>query len=71
MIKILRWRHLIACFPRVLCGTLPGCRRHLRTAGYSGRIQTAYIERVNLTIRQHIAALLRRSWSTYRNPERL
>lgn len=71
MIKILRWRHLIACFPRVLCGTLSDCRRQLRAAGYSGQVQTAYIERVNLTLRQHIAALLRRSWSTYRKLQRL
>lgn len=71
MIKILRWRHLIACFPRVLCGSLPSIRGHLRNAGFSGQIQTAYIERLNLTARQHIAALLRRSWSTYRKPARL
>ncbi len=31
--------------------------------GFSGRIQTAFIERLNLTIRRSIAALARRSWS--------
>jgi len=31
--------------------------------GFSGRIQTAFIERLNLTIRRSIAGLARRSWS--------
>jgi len=32
--------------------------------GFSGRLNTAFIERVNLTIRHGIAALARRTWAT-------
>jgi hypothetical protein len=32
--------------------------------GFSGRLNTAFIERVNLTIRQGIAALARLTWAT-------
>jgi transposase InsO family protein len=35
----------------------------LRALGLSGRIQTAFVERLNLTIRRSIAGLARRSWS--------
>ncbi len=45
-----------------------GTPEQLRTAltgrGLSGWINTALIERVKLTIRQSVAALLRRTWST-------
>jgi hypothetical protein len=36
----------------------------LQGMGLSGRLNTAYIERVNLTIRHGIAALARRTWAT-------
>jgi hypothetical protein len=36
----------------------------LQGLGLSGRLNTAYIERVNLTIRHGIAALARRTWAT-------
>jgi hypothetical protein len=32
--------------------------------GWSGKLQTAFVERVNLTARQSIAALTRRTWAT-------
>ena len=48
---------------RMLCGTRANLRGTLRQLGFSGRIQTAFIERVNLTFRQGIAALSRRTWS--------
>ena len=32
--------------------------------GFSGRLNTAFIERVNLTVRHGIAALARRTWAT-------
>jgi transposase InsO family protein len=32
--------------------------------GFSGRLNTAFIERVNLTVRHAIAALARRTWAT-------
>jgi hypothetical protein len=36
----------------------------LQGMGLSGRLNTAFIERVNLTIRHGIAALARRTWAT-------
>jgi transposase-like protein/IS1 family transposase len=48
---------------RMLSGTRPDLRNLLRQRGFSGRIQTAYIERVNLTFRQGISALSRRTWA--------
>ena len=32
--------------------------------GVSGRLNTAFIERVNLTVRHGVAALARRTWAT-------
>ncbi len=36
----------------------------LRQLGLSGRLNTAFVERLNLTIRQGMAALARRTWAT-------
>jgi transposase InsO family protein len=36
----------------------------LQGMGFSGRLNTAFIERVNLTIRHGIAPLARRTWAT-------
>src|SRR5258706_16291824 len=36
----------------------------LQRLGLSGRLNTAFIERVNLTIRHGLAALARRTWAT-------
>jgi hypothetical protein len=36
----------------------------LQGLGFSGRLNTAFIERVNLTVRHGIAALARRTWAT-------
>lgn len=48
-----------------------GKRRHLlaflKRYGFNPTIQTAFIERVNLTIRQCISLLTRRTWSTARS----
>jgi transposase InsO family protein len=45
-------------------GTIEEFRATLRKLGLSGRLNTAFIERVNLTIRQGVAALARRTWAT-------
>jgi Integrase core domain len=37
------------------------CRR---ATAVCGRLNTAFVERVNLTLRQSVAALIRRTWST-------
>jgi Integrase core domain len=36
----------------------------LQGLGFSGRLNTAFIERVNLTVRQGVSALARRTWAT-------
>ena len=43
----------------------------LRQNGFRSIIQTAFIERVNLTIRQRVALLTRRTWSTAKSEEHL
>jgi hypothetical protein len=43
------------------CGTAEELRTALIQLGLSGRLNTAYIERVNLTLRQSVSALIRRS----------
>jgi transposase InsO family protein len=45
-------------------GTEADLKRALQHLGFSGRLNTAFIERVNLTIRHGIAALARRTWAT-------
>jgi transposase InsO family protein len=37
---------------------------HLQGLGLTGRLNTAFIERVNLTVRHGVAALARRTWAT-------
>jgi IS1 family transposase len=44
-------------------GTRPVIRTTLQRLGFTGRIQTAYVERSNLTLRELIAPLSRRTWS--------
>jgi len=36
----------------------------LQHVGFSGRLNTAFIERVNLTVRHGVSALARRTWAT-------
>ncbi len=45
-------------------GTKEALQVTLQELGLSGRLNTAHIERVNLTIRHGIAALARRTWAT-------
>ena len=69
--KLYRRRHLVRVRYRVLCGSLPQLRGTLQALGLSGRLNTAFVERVNLTLRQSVAALTRRTWSTARHAPRL
>src|SRR5260370_3183602 len=45
-------------------GTEDARKVALQGLGFSGRLNTAFIERVNLTVRHGIAALARRTWAT-------
>jgi len=58
VIKTTRRRRLVAVRSRVVFGTLAGIKQVLASRGW--QINTAFIERANLTIRQHVAAVGRR-----------
>jgi transposase InsO family protein len=45
-------------------GTEAALEATLLGLGLTGRLNTAYIERVNLTVRHGVAALARRTWAT-------
>jgi transposase InsO family protein len=45
-------------------GTEDALQVALQGLGFSGRLNTAFIERVNLTVRHGVAALARRTWAT-------
>jgi IS1 family transposase len=56
--KLVRVKHVIRL------GTGGAFKEALQALGFSGRVNTAFIERVNLTIRRGVAALARRTWAT-------
>ncbi len=64
VIKKYRRKRLVEVHHHVCLGTPETYRAALRAADLTDRIQTAFIERLNLTIRRSIAGLARRSWST-------
>jgi hypothetical protein len=57
-VKTVRRRRLVRVRHRVVFGTLEAIQRVLAACGW--QINTAFIERVNLSIRQHVAAVGRR-----------
>ena len=58
VVKTTRCRRLVRISRRVVFGTLEAVEQVL--AAYGWQINTAFIERVNLSIRQHVAAVGRR-----------
>jgi IS1 family transposase len=58
VIKTVRRRRLVRVQHRVVFGTLEAVQHVLAACGW--QIQTAFVERVNLSIRQHVAAVGRR-----------
>jgi IS1 family transposase len=56
--KLVRVRHVMRL------GTPADLSAALQGMGFSGRLNTAFIERVNLTVRHAIAAIARRTWAT-------
>lgn len=57
-------RKLARVTPVMRLGTEEALKVVLQGLGFSGRLNTAFIERVNLTIRHGRAALARRTWAT-------
>jgi IS1 family transposase/transposase-like protein len=64
VIKKYRRKSIVEVRHQVYVGTPETYQAAVRAAGFTGRIHTAFIERLNLTIRRSIAGLARRSWST-------
>ena len=62
--KTYRRRKVVRVTRLMRRGTLEDFRSALTKLGLSGRLNTAFVERVNLTIRHGIAALARRTWAT-------
>jgi hypothetical protein len=62
VVKYKRRRKLVKVERQVICGDKDTYRNQLKAAGLSGRINTSFMERVNLTIRQGISKLTRRTW---------
>jgi hypothetical protein len=61
-VKHYRQHRLVRVERRALLGPLDQLQATLHTFGWSGKIQTAFVERLNLTVRQVVAALTRRTW---------
>ena len=69
--KTYRRRKVVRVTHVMRCGTRAALRVALMGLGLSGRLNTAFVERVNLTLRQSVAALLRRTWSTMQETAQL
>jgi hypothetical protein len=62
--KCYRRRKLVRVSQVMRLGTEDALKAALQGLGFSGRLNTAFIERVNLTVRHGVAALARRTWAT-------
>ena len=62
--KCYRRRKLVRVSQVMRLGTQDALEAVLQQLGFSGRLNTAFIERVNLTVRHGVAALARRTWAT-------
>jgi IS1 family transposase/transposase-like protein len=62
VIKHQRRRRTIQVERRILCGEKGIYTERLKSAGLSGRINTSFVERLNLSIRQCVSKLTRRTW---------
>ena len=62
--KVYRRRRLVKVEYRMRLGQLSQLITKLRELDLGHVLNTAFVERVNLTIRQGVPALIRRTWST-------
>ncbi len=62
--KSYRRRKLVRVTHLMRLGTQADLTVALQGMGLSGRLNTAFIERVNLTVRHGVSALARRTWAT-------
>ncbi|MDD5371005.1 MAG: hypothetical protein PHQ40_18145 [Anaerolineaceae bacterium] len=71
VIKHQRRRRTVEVEQRILCGEAAAYRERLKCAGLSGRINSSFVERINLTIRQCVSKLTRRTWGPAHYPSEL
>jgi IS1 family transposase len=65
-------RHKLVQVTHVMrLGTEAALQVTLQGLGFSGRLNTAFIERVNLSVRHGVAALARRTWATSQQASQL
>ncbi|MGZ3643602.1 MAG: hypothetical protein ACXVCM_07090 [Ktedonobacteraceae bacterium] len=69
--KSYRRRKLVRVSQVMRLGTEAALKAALQELGLSGRLNTAFIERVNLTVRHGVAALARRTWATSQQASQL
>ncbi len=69
--KCYRRRKLVRVTPVMRLGTDAALTVALQGLGLYGRLNTAFIERVNLTVRHGVAALARRTWATSQQTSQL
>jgi IS1 family transposase len=69
--KSYRRRKLVRVTHVMRLGTEAALKVALQELGLSGRLNTAFIERVNLTVRHGVAALARRTWATSQQTSQL
>jgi IS1 family transposase len=69
--KSYRRRKLVRVSQVMRLGTEAALKGALQGLGLSGRLNTAFIERVNLTVRHGVAALARRTWATSQQASQL
>jgi hypothetical protein len=71
-VKKCYWRRKLTRVIHVMhLGTEAALTTALQELGFSGRLNTAFIERVNLTVRHGVAPLARRTWATTQQPPHL
>jgi transposase-like protein len=63
LVKRRERKHVVQTLRRTVIGQPRALVQRLVECGLSGRIQTAFIERVNLTLRRGVSLLARRTWS--------
>jgi len=69
--KSYRRRKLVRVMHVMRLGTQVDLAVALQGMGLSGRLNTAFIERVNLTVRHGVSALARRTWATAQEASQL
>ncbi len=69
--KSYRRRKLVRVTHVMRLGTQADLTVALQRIGLAGRLNTAFIERVNLTVRHGVAALARRTWATSQQTSQL